>query len=116
LAQKGRKLGEIKQRGFEGAEEVIGETPARKGTHMSLVAERDLEHLGETRGMDNHDHDVIHGLSKRLDALWRYDQYIANADGYPELEKLWRDIKRQDQENVNRLKKILGEHAAKGCF
>jgi len=116
LAQKGRKLGEIKQRGFEGAEEVIGETPARKGTHMSLVAERDLEHLGETRGMDNHDHDVIHGLSKRHDALWRYDQYIANADGYPELEKLWRDIKRQDQENVNRLKKILGEHAAKGCF
>ena len=83
---------------------------------MPMVAEKDMEHLGETRGMKNHDHDVIHELSKRLDALWRYDQYIANAEGLPELQRLWQDLKRQEQENVSRLKKIVGEHVAKGCF
>jgi hypothetical protein len=83
---------------------------------MPIVAEKEIEHLSETRGIDNPDHDVIHALSKRLDALWRYDQYIANAEGYPELEKFWRDLKRQDQDNVNRRKKIVAKHAAKGCF
>jgi hypothetical protein len=83
---------------------------------MTLVAEKELEHLGETRGIEDHDHDVIHALSKRLDALWRYDQYVANAEGYPELQKFWRDLKRQEQEIVNRLKKFVADHAAKGCF
>ena len=83
---------------------------------MSIVAEKAIEHLGETQGMENHDHDIVHGLSKRLDALWRYDQYIANAEGYPELKKLWQDLKRQDQENVNRLRKMVADHATKGCF
>lgn len=44
---------------------------------MPIVAEKELEHLGETQGIENHDHDVICALSKRLDALLRYDQYIA---------------------------------------
>ena len=35
----------------------------------------------------------VHDLSKRLDALWRYDQYIANADAKPQLQDLWRDLK-----------------------
>jgi hypothetical protein len=83
---------------------------------MTLVAERELEHIGETRGINDHDHDVIHALSKRLDALWRYDQYIANAEGYPELQSFWRDLKRQDQDNVNRFKKIVADHVTKGCF
>ena len=48
------------------------------------------EHMGETKGAQNHDHDLIQDLSKRLDALWRYDQYIANADGKPKLQECWR--------------------------
>jgi hypothetical protein len=46
---------------------------------MSLAAEKELKHIGETHGVADHNHDLIHDLSKRLDALWRYDQYIANA-------------------------------------
>jgi hypothetical protein len=38
---------------------------------MSLAAEKELEHIGETHGVADHDHDLIHDLSKRLDALWR---------------------------------------------
>jgi hypothetical protein len=37
---------------------------------MTLAAEKEFEHIGETCGCKDHDHDLIHDLSKRLDALW----------------------------------------------
>jgi len=83
---------------------------------MSMVAEREMEHIGETKGMANHDHDVIHELSKRLDALWRYDQYIANADGQMELQNFWRELKQQEESNVQKLKSMIAEHCARECF
>ena len=36
------------------------------------------EHIGESQGIENHDHDMIHDLSLRLDALWRYVGYGYN--------------------------------------
>jgi hypothetical protein len=41
---------------------------------MTLAAEKKMEHIGESCGCADHDHDLIHELSKRLDAPWRYDQ------------------------------------------
>ena len=83
---------------------------------MVLAAERQLQHIGESRGCEDHDHDLIHELSERLDSLWRYDQYIANADGHPDLQKFWRDIKQQEQGNVNRIKQLIGDEIGNGCF
>lgn len=83
---------------------------------MRLAAEKELVHLGETPGAADHDHDMIQELSKRLDALWRVDQYIANAAGIPDLQEFWRDVKRQEQDNVTRLKRMIAEHCAKDCF
>ena len=83
---------------------------------MSLVAEREMEHIGQTKGAENHDHDMIHELSKRLDALWRYDQYITNSEKDSQLQQFWRDLKRQEQENVRRLKEFIAAHCAKHCF
>lgn len=83
---------------------------------MTLMAERQLEHIGETKGCADHDHDIVHELSKRLDSLWRCDQYIANAEGYPQLKKFWEDIKTQETDNITRMKEILAEHVSKGCF
>lgn len=81
---------------------------------MSLVAQKQMEHMGEPCGCA--DHDLIHELSKRLDALWRCDQRIANAEGRTDLQAIWRDLKRQDQENVRRLKRVIGEEVQRGCF
>ena len=75
-----------------------------------------MEHMGETQGAQNHDHDLIQDLSKRLDALWRYDQYIANADGKPKLQECWRMLKKQEQENVRNLKQMIAEEIKQGCF
>jgi len=83
---------------------------------MALAAEKELKHLGETCGCANHDHDLIHDLSKRLDALWRYDQYIANADGKPALQDLWRDLKRQEIDNIKRVKQRIAEEIGQNCF
>lgn len=83
---------------------------------MPLLAEKQMEHMGETCGCADHDHDLVHELSHRLDAVWRYDQRIANADGHTALQAFWRDMKRQDQENVKRLKQMIAEEIQKGCF
>lgn len=83
---------------------------------MSMVAEKEMEHIGKSKGAENHDHDMIHELNKRLDALWRYDQYIANAEGDSELQEFWHQLKDQEQENVKRLKEFVAEHIEKDCF
>ena len=83
---------------------------------MSKVAEKEMEQIGESKGAENHDHDMIHELSKRLDALWRYDQYIANAEHDERLQAFWHELKKQEQENVRRLKQFVAKHCAKNCF
>ncbi len=83
---------------------------------MTIAARKEYQHMGETPGCSDRDHDMIHELSKKLDALWRYDQYIANAEGYPEVQALWRDFKRQDQTDVTRLKALIAVEIKKGSF
>lgn len=83
---------------------------------MSLAAEKELQHIGESRGCTDHDHDLVHELSKRLDFLWRCDQYIANAEGKPQLVEFWNDMKQQELENIHRLKQLIAEEIHDNCF
>ena len=83
---------------------------------MTLAAEKELEHIGETSVMEDHDYDLIHELSKRLKSMWRYDQYIANARGDNERVQLWKDLKAQDQENIDRLREAIKREISSGCF
>ncbi|HVW39074.1 MAG TPA: hypothetical protein VHB99_17285 [Pirellulales bacterium] len=83
---------------------------------MKLAAEKEIRHIGESRGCEDHDHDLIHELGKRLDALWRYDQYIANAEDRPDLRELWRDLKSQESANIKRIKELVAQEVERGCF
>lgn len=83
---------------------------------MSMVAEREMEQIGKSKGAENHDHDLIHELSKRLDSLWRFDQYIANAEKDEQLQASWQHLKVQEQNNVKQLKQFVARHCAKNCF
>jgi hypothetical protein len=83
---------------------------------MTLAAEKELAHLGESSGCADHDHDLIHELSRRLDALWRYDQYIANADWRDSLRQFWCDMKAQEEHNIQRLKELLAGELRNNCF
>ena len=79
---------------------------------MALAAEKELEHISESCGVADHDHD----LGKRLDALWRYDQYIANAEGRPALQELWCDLKCQEIDNIKRMKQVIVEEVRQNCL
>jgi hypothetical protein len=83
---------------------------------MTLAAEKEFAHIGESMGCADHDHDLVQELSKRLDALWRFDQYIANADGKPSIQDLWRKLKKQEQENVKEIKRLIAEEIKAKCF
>lgn len=83
---------------------------------MSATMDKEYAHLGETRGVADHDHDLIHDLSRRLDCLWRYDQYLANAEGLPELQEFWGSVKSQEQANIDRLKSLVTQHVQSHCF
>ena len=83
---------------------------------MTLAAEQELKHVGETQGLANHDHDLVHELSRRLDALWRYDQYSANAEGHDKAQQFWNDVKSQEQENIKRLRGLIAEEVRNDCF
>lgn len=83
---------------------------------MPLKTEKEYEHIGETRGCADHDHDLVHELSRRLDGLWRYDQYIANANGLHDLQTFWRGVKAQEQENIKQVKKLIALHIQTNCF
>ncbi len=83
---------------------------------MSMTTEKEYRHIGETSGCENHDHDLVHELSRRLDGVWRYDQYIANAEGQDDLQKFWETVKAQERTNIEQLKKLLAQHVQKNCF
>ncbi len=76
------------------------------------------QHIGETKGLPNHVHDLVHDLSTRLDALWRYDQCIANAEkgGADDAKQFWQDLKTQEMKNVDRLKELIRQRVKDGGF
>ena len=60
---------------------------------------------------EDHDQDLFDDLSRRLDCLWRYDQYIANTDGRTELQEFWQSSKSQEQKNIDQLRKLIQQNA-----
>jgi hypothetical protein len=99
-----------------GHESAAGSPAAREETTMTLAAERELAHMGETAGCSDHDHDLIHELSRRLDAIWRYDQYMANAEWREDLRQFWCDAKAMEKQAIQRLKELIAQEVRNECF
>jgi hypothetical protein len=83
---------------------------------MSLAAENEYLQVGQTPICPEHDRDLIHELSTRLDALRRYEQYFRNAEGSPEVQSLWTDFKRRDEADIQRLRNVITEEMHRGCI
>lgn len=83
---------------------------------MSAVFAKEYQHIGASHGCSDRDHDLVHELSAKLDALWRYDQYIANAEGCPHVQGFWQELKRRCQSDIERIKELITEEMHKGCF
>lgn len=81
---------------------------------MLFPAEKELAHLGESDSRA--DHDLIHELSRRLDSLPRYDQYISNARQHEALRQFWCNMKFQEDQNIQLLKELLAEEMRNVAF
>jgi protoheme ferro-lyase len=80
---------------------------------MTLAAEKAYKHMGESRIGPDYVHDLIHEMSKRLDAVRRYDQYIANADAHAFVQEFWSTLQQQERENIRQLKELLANEIQK---
>lgn len=74
---------------------------------MMFPGEKECSHLGDES--TRVDHDLIHELSRRLDSLSRFDQYISNAQQHPTLKDFWCNMRRQEHQNIQLLKEMLAE-------
>ena len=83
---------------------------------MSIATESEYCHVGESCGLADHDHDLVHDLNRRLDALWRYDQYIANAGWRHEIRRFWEDAKAEEKQAIQRLRELIAAEVRHGCF
>lgn len=83
---------------------------------MILAAEKEWCHLGESAGLADHDHDLVHELSRRLDSLWRYDQYIANAEWRDDIRQFWCAAKAAEKQAIQRLRELIAQEVRNGCF
>ncbi|MHB1034515.1 MAG: hypothetical protein ACYC35_06010 [Pirellulales bacterium] len=72
--------------------------------------------MPHTAAISDHAYDLIRELHRRLDAVWRYDQCIANADWRCQLTDYWHKVKQQDLENVEHLKHLIASEINQGGF
>ena len=79
---------------------------------MSMSTDKVSDTAGSGLGIESCEHDLIHELGRRLSCLWGYDQYIANASDWPELQDFWRDVQSQDQRAICQVKELLEQQAA----
>ena len=57
---------------------------------------------------------LIRERQRRLAAVPRYDQYIAQAAGHLTLQGFWRALKRRDEEDAQRLKDRIDREMSDG--
>ena len=69
---------------------------------------------GEADVLPPHVVALIRERQRRLAAIPRYDRYIAQAAGHLTLQGFWRNLKRQDVEDAQRLKNWLDREIADG--
>lgn len=67
--------------------------------------------------LENHNFDLVHALSKKNSALWRYgEHYKRNAEGCEFCQKLWKTLEADDEKHVEMLKAEIKRHIDEGRF
>jgi len=61
--------------------------------------------------LKNHNHDLVHALSEKNDAAWRYEkEYLKNAEGCEYCQNLWRQLAEDDNKHIELLKEEIKRH------
>jgi hypothetical protein len=70
---------------------------------MLRTTDADAEYLADAGFLPARVMDLIRERNRRLVTMPPYDRFIANAAGDLTLQAFWRDLKRQDEEDLQRL-------------
>ena len=68
--------------------------------------------------MKNHNYNLVTELSEQLRGLWRFEQYVKDAQdsGCQECARIWQELKSEKQSLVERLRKEVENHVRAGSF
>ncbi len=83
---------------------------------MEAAAEKERGGVGVLQVANRHDHDLVHELSDRLSALWRYGECVANAEGEPEAQQIWRNLQLEELASIRQLKQEIVGRIQRGEF
>lgn len=83
---------------------------------MTVSKKHNPELSGHTAGCADHDYDLLQDLGHRLKSMYDHDQHVMNAKGHDKIEAYWTDIRKQDEDNIKRVKSLIGEEMKQGCF
>lgn len=67
--------------------------------------------------LKNHNHDLVHALSEKNDAVWRYGkEYLKNASGCERCVELWKKMTDDDEKHIKMLKEEIERHISENNF
>ncbi len=67
--------------------------------------------------LKDHNHDLVHALSEKNDALWRYrNHYLKAAAGCAHCTALWGKLEADDEQHVKLLSEEIKRHMDEGRF
>jgi len=67
--------------------------------------------------LKNHNHDLIHSLSEKCDAVWRYQkENLKNAGGCSSCISLWKKLMEDDEKHIEILKEEISRHIKENRF
>src|SRR4051794_36567335 len=81
---------------------------------MTIISDEKVCQRGEADVLPLHIVALIRERQRRLAAIPRCDRYIGRAAGHLTLQGFWRNLKRQDVEDAQRLKNWIDREIADG--
>lgn len=66
--------------------------------------------------MNNHTYNLIKSLTKKAQALSKYETYLSDAADCDECKNLWQRLTKEDEAQLAEIKKVLENHAKKGLL
>jgi hypothetical protein len=79
----------------------------RKETVMTPRKDNPCGRLLGRSGVLGPEQGLIEQLKRELDALWRCDRYIARSADFPALQEGWRDLRREHQGRIHRIRRLI---------
>lgn len=66
--------------------------------------------------LKDHNHDLVHSLSEKNDAVWRYPEYLKNAEGCLHCVNLWKKFMEDDEKHIGMLREEINRHIKENRF